>query len=147
MSEVLVQWHNVVKNQDTSILKGLLHPDCIFYSPLLYKPQEGRVLTSMYLKAAARMFGKAEYFKYIKEVEQGRSAVLEFNARFEEIEVDGVDILTWDEHGKITEFKVMIRPFRAIEKVGEMMMSELQDISLKDKVGVQLDKTWRKFTK
>lgn len=133
MHELLSNWHKVVKHNDAKLLKSLLNKEVVFYSPILFKPQKGRKLTMAYLLSAAEVFRDAN-FHYIKEVINEKEAVLEFNAEIDGIQIDGVDIITWNGQGKITEFKVMIRPLKAIEKVGEKMKSYLENMTLWDKL-------------
>lgn len=131
--EVLDQWHEFVKNQDAKQLKSLLDRDAVFYSPLLFKPQKGKAKVTTYLIAASKIFDGGG-FHYVKEIEGTKCAILEFNAVVDSIQVDGVDIISWNDEGKITEFKVMIRPFTAIQKVGEKMKSMLEDLSVWEKI-------------
>jgi ketosteroid isomerase-like protein len=137
-------WHKVVEAKDPNALDKLLAPECIFYSPIVFAPQKGRSLTKMYLTAAMKVFNEAGNFHYVKEVEQGNAAVLEFNATIDGVLIDGIDMITWNDRGLITEFKVMLRPFRAIEKMGEKMKAELESQStfqkLKVAAGSILDK-------
>lgn len=139
MKNPIQDWHKLLKNGDVKSLGKLLHKDVIFYSPLLFKPQKGKSVTKMYLSAAFKMFENTG-FEYVKELVSDANAVLEFTATIDGIIVNGVDIISWNEEGLITEFKVMIRPFRAIEKVGERMKSELQNMSLIDKLKFALKK-------
>lgn len=124
MEDVLGKWHQVVKNHDAKLLTSILDKDAVFHSPILHTPQKGRKKTLLYLLSAAKMFEHAN-FHYVKEIISGREAVLEFNAEIESIHIDGVDIITTNKAGLITEFKVMIRPLKAIEKVGEKMKAHL----------------------
>ncbi|MEQ6168417.1 nuclear transport factor 2 family protein [Ekhidna sp. MALMAid0563] len=133
MEELLSNWHEVVKKQDARLLKSMLDKDAVFHSPILFKPQKGRKLVMTYLLAAAKMFEDTN-FRYVKEVIHEQEAVLEFNAEIDGIHIDGVDIITANEDGFITEFKVMLRPLKAIEKVGEKMKANLDDMSLWDKL-------------
>ncbi|WP_420317381.1 nuclear transport factor 2 family protein [Ekhidna sp.] len=137
MEEVLSNWHEVVKNQDAKLLKSMLDKGAIFHSPILFKPQTGRKKVMVYLLAAAKMF-EGSNFHYVKEVINEREAVLEFNAEIDGIHIDGVDIITINEEGLITEFKVMVRPLKAIEKVGEKMRAYLEDLSLWGKLKLKL---------
>ena len=137
MNGLISSWHEVVKNHDSELLKSILHKEAVFYSPILFKPQKGRKLVMTYLLSAARMFSDTD-FHYVKEVIGERDAVLEFNAEIDGIQIDGVDIITCDEDKQITEFKVMLRPFKAIEKVGEKMKAELESMSLWDKLKLKL---------
>lgn len=137
MDEVISNWHKVVKNHDNKLLKSLLDKDAVFYSPILFKPQKGRKIVMAYLLAASKMFEDAR-FHYVKEVVNKREAVLEFNAEIDGLLIDGVDIITCNEEGKITEFKVMLRPLKAIEKVGEKMKAQLGNMSLWDKLKLKV---------
>ncbi|GAB4237411.1 MAG: nuclear transport factor 2 family protein [Ekhidna sp.] len=133
MKTPISDWHKVVELQDEKLLKSILDKDAVFYSPILFKPQEGRAKVMGYLLAASKMF-QGTGFHYKKELIADREAVLEFNAEMEGIEVDGIDMISWNEEGKITEFKVMLRPFKAIEKVGGKMKAQLESMSLWDKL-------------
>ncbi|MEQ9426925.1 MAG: nuclear transport factor 2 family protein [Cyclobacteriaceae bacterium] len=139
MNSPIPKWHHAVDNMDKSILDEILDKNCVFYSPILFKPQEGKTLTKMYLTAAFHVFQEAGNFHYIKTVEQGNNAVLEFNATIDGIVIDGVDIITWNDRGIITEFKVMLRPFRAIEKLGEKMKTQISKMSTMDKASLKLN--------
>ena len=137
MAGILEDCHKVVDTRDLKLLKSMLDKDAVFYSPLLYKPKKGKAMVAGFLMAAAEMFGETG-FHYIKEIQGSNEAVLEFNAVIDGIEIDGVDIITWNDEGKITEFKVMIRPFSAIEKVGEKMKGLLDGMSLLDKIKLKM---------
>lgn len=134
---VLDKWHQVAENGDLKLLKSILAKDATFYSPLLFKPKHGKAQVAGFLMAAAKMF-EGNGFHYVKEVIGEYDAVLEFNATIDGILVDGVDIITWNEQGLITEFKVMIRPFSAVQKVGEKMQSQLENMSLWDKMKLKM---------
>lgn len=138
MSNPIKDWHTVVQQKDYKLLKSLLHKNAVFYSPLVFKAQEGRALALAYLTAASNMF-EGTGFHYVKEVIGENEAVLEFNAQIDGIQIDGVDIITWDQDGKITEFKVMLRPFKAIEKVGEKMKAQLESMTLWDKLKLKIN--------
>ena len=135
MKSPIEAWHRGVANFDSSGLDDILAENVLFYSPVLFKPQQGKVITKAYLTAAFRIFHKAG-FHYVKELVDKGQAVLEFNAEIDGVLFDGVDIISWNEEGKITEFKVMIRPFRAIEKVGEKMREQLSNMSVMDKLKI-----------
>ncbi len=147
MATALAQWHHAVSTNNPSDLKTLLADDCVFYSPILFKPQEGKALTTMYLTAAFRMFQKAQYFEYVKELSNSNDAVLEFNAEIDGIQIDGIDMISWNEAQQITHFKVMLRPMKAIEKVGEKMLEELQNVPLKQKLSIKMDVLKKAFGK
>jgi hypothetical protein len=98
----------------------LLAPDAVFSSPAVFTPQEGRDVTAAYLTAAAKMFGDKD-FRYVNQWYSERSAVLEFVADLDGVHVNGVDMIEWDNEGDhaglITSFKVMLRPFKALQAV------------------------------
>jgi hypothetical protein len=52
--------------------------------------------------------------------------VLEFEVKLDGITVNGVDMIKWNEAGKITEFKVMLRPLKAVNLIHQKMAVILQ---------------------
>ncbi|MBG01622.1 MAG: hypothetical protein CL470_05050 [Acidimicrobiaceae bacterium] len=138
---VYERWHLVLRGELE--IDEILHPNCIFWSPVLFHPQRGRELTKMYLSAASLVFPGDEAhedkkagnedsaltsFRYTKRVLDGYHAVLEFETSIDGLLVNGVDIITCDDSGLIVEFKVMIRPRQALEKVREQMMSMIDSL-------------------
>jgi ketosteroid isomerase-like protein len=121
---MLDAWHDVFAAGDMSALRELLAEDACFHSPVLHRPQQGRELTAMYLGAAFRVF-EGNGFHYVREVVNGHDAVLEFKATVDGIEINGVDMIHWNSLGKIDDFKVMVRPWKAIEKLREKMAAML----------------------
>ncbi|MDH5285618.1 MAG: nuclear transport factor 2 family protein [Betaproteobacteria bacterium] len=122
--DTLHAWHAIVAARDAAGLDGLLADDVVFHSPVVHTPQRGKPLTNMYLGAAMRVF-TAEAFRYVREVARGNDAVLEFEAQIDGILVNGVDMIKWDAEGRIVDFKVMIRPLKAIEVVHRKMAEML----------------------
>jgi hypothetical protein len=134
----MAAWLEHLAGGESGPLEDLLHPDVVFWSPVIFSPQQGRDLTLMYLTAASQVFpGDPETegsgpsgpsgggFHYTKKVLDGNHAVLEFETMMGGVQVNGVDIITCDDNGLITEFKVMIRPFKAIEAVRDRMAAML----------------------
>ena len=113
-------WHKVMVSGDVSTLPELLHDDAVFHSPVVHTPQMGKAKVMMYLSAAATVFDDTQ-FSYAREIIGQEQAMLEFTSVVEGIEINGVDIITWDENGKITDFKVMVRPVKAVNKLWEKM--------------------------
>ena len=118
-------WHEVVKSGEIVKLDNILDEDCIFYSPVVFSPQKGKEATKKYLTAAAIVFAD-DSFKYTKELVSSHLACLEFELVLNEININGIDIISWNEEGKITEFKVMIRPLKAVEIIHKYMGEELK---------------------
>ena len=120
-------WHDIVRKQDIGRLEEILSEDCVFLSPIVHTPQQGRELTTLYLTAALNVFN--ETFQYVKEVATTQHAVLEFTCEVDGIVVNGVDIMTFDDAGKITEFKVMVRPLKAVNLLHAKMRAMLEGMS------------------
>ncbi len=127
MLETLKLWHHIIDSADAQALDELLADDVIFHSPVVHKAQQGKALTRMYLAGALQVLIKPGKFRYLREIVGPRDAMLEFIAEVDGIEINGVDIIQWDEAGRICDFKVMIRPLKAInllhQKMGEMLQS------------------------
>jgi hypothetical protein len=124
--ETLEKWHGLVNDKNTGGLGSLLDDGAIFHSPVVHTPQIGKEITEKYLTAAFHVLFN-DSFKYVREIVGEWEAMLEFVVELEGIVVNGVDIITWNENGKIVEFKVMIRPLKAVNIVRELMMKELQN--------------------
>jgi hypothetical protein len=136
----LDRWHQHLRGKLDGGLDAILHPDCVFLSPIVYTPQEGREITKMYLAAAGATLADVEpggsvdgvstdgsgTFRYTKEIHQGHHAMLEFETEVEGKYANGVDIITCDDDGMITEFKVMMRPLQAINAVHAQMKAMLE---------------------
>ena len=119
-------WHRMVRTNDATDLATLVAEDAVFHSPVVHSPQRGRKLTVMYLSAAFQVFFNPS-FRYVREIVGTSDAMLEFETEIDSILVNGVDIITWNDAGLITEFKVMIRPLKGVDvvhrKMGEMLQA------------------------
>ena len=118
-------WHHLVKTRNPAGLDDLLAEDAIFLSPIVHSPQRGKVLTRAYLHAAFGVFFN-DSFRYVRELRGENDAMLEFETMIDGVLVNGVDLIKWDAAGKITEFKVMLRPLKAINLIHERMGEMLQ---------------------
>ena len=125
--DLIHKWHEVVNSDDLNALDNLIAEGAIFSSPVVFTPMEGKEITMMYLHAAGQSFNM-EKFKYTKEIHDDMNSVLEFETCIDEISVNGVDMIEWNEEGKISNFKVMIRPFKAVQKVQEKMVEALESL-------------------
>lgn len=132
--ENIKKWHDHIKGEFSGGLDELLADDVIFYSPIVFSPQNGKELTTLYLMAAGNTFGgdkakdgtlEGSSFKYTKEILEGNQAMLEFETQIDGKYINGVDIITFNESGKISEFKVMIRPLQAVQIIHEQMQKML----------------------
>ena len=142
-------WHRAIGNMTDETLDELLADDVVFHSPVVHTPQKGKALTKLYLKAAFNVMpgqsgsnGSAREeasqekkakgkFRYVREVVGENDAVLEFVTQIDDITVNGVDIIRFDDQGRIVDFKVMIRPLKAIQKIHAQMAHMLDVLKAK----------------
>ena len=139
IEEHIKQWHDFTHGNFPGGLDTLLADDIIFYSPVVFTPQEGKELAKLYLMAAGNTFGgddakkngdiEDSSFRFTKEVLSGNQAILEFETKIEGKYVNGVDIISFNEDGKISEFKVMIRPLQAVNIIHMQMQKMLAELS------------------
>jgi hypothetical protein len=131
-------WHRLVRGELPGGLDAILADDVVFISPIVFTPQQGKDLTKLYLNAAGATIGdgaevsgaakRKSKFRYIKEVVSGNNAVLEFETELEGKYVNGIDMLTCNDAGLITEFKVMIRPLQAIHLMHQQMAAMIKKL-------------------
>jgi hypothetical protein len=113
---VIERWLRVIESGETAELDDMLAEDAVFYSPAVFAPQHGRATATAYLRAAEKMFSGTG-FHYVEKWFGDHSAVLHFAAVVDGLSVEGIDMIHWNDDGKITSFKVMIRPFKALQGV------------------------------
>ena len=121
----LKKWHEGLVSNDPKLLDEILDESCIFTSPIVFKPIEGKEMSKLYLMGAGQTFDM-DRFKYVRELVDGLDSVLEFETYIGDISVNGVDIIRWNDEGKIVDFKVMIRPLQAIGALQEKMSQVLK---------------------
>jgi hypothetical protein len=121
---VIERWHELVKSKDPKALEAILADEAVFESPVVHTPQVGKPITLKYLMGALSVLNN-ETFRYLNEWHAERSAVLEFACEIEGITINGVDLITWNDAGQITHFKVMIRPLKAINLLHRLMGERL----------------------
>lgn len=122
----LAKWHAYMEHgSDPALLSDLLADDAVFHSPVVHTPQVGKPIVMAYLIAASHTLGN-DSFHYVRELVDGDEMMLEFVTVMDGITVNGVDIIRFNAEGKISDFKVMVRPLKAINKVWEMMAAELE---------------------
>jgi hypothetical protein len=140
------EWHRIVRNMSAEALDEVLAEDCVFHSPVVHTPQQGRDLTRLYLMAAFNVLpgdsgsnggsktaseesaDSKSNFKYVREVVGERDAVLEFVTEVDGIVINGIDMIRWNDDGKIIDFKVMVRPLKAIQKLHAQMAAMLESM-------------------
>jgi len=122
----LAKWHAYMEHgSDPALLADLLAEDAVFLSPVVHTPQAGKAIVMAYLVAASHVLGN-DSFRYVRELVDGDEMMLEFVTELDGIAINGVDIIRFDAKGKISDFKVMVRPLKAINKVWELMGAQLQ---------------------
>lgn len=120
VAESLNRWHDMIRTGNLKALPDLLDPQAVFRSPMAHTPYPGAPVVSMILNTVFNVF---EDFKYHRELAtaDGLNVVLEFSAKVGAKELKGIDMIRFDEHGKIVEFEVMVRPLSGLQALGEEM--------------------------
>jgi len=137
IEKCIADWRAHLRGDLPGGLDALLHDDCVFYSPVVFTPQRGKALTKMYLEAAGAILGEGDAedsppagekkrFRYVGELLGGNRAILEFETEMDGKYINGIDIITCDDRGRITGFKVMIRPLQAIHLLHQKMAAMLE---------------------
>lgn len=121
----IAAWHRLVREPSDAGLDALLDENAVFFSPVVHTPQRGRRLVAAYLGAAFHVFA-GPAFRYVREIVGPADAMLELETEIDGIVVNGVDIIKWNETGRMVEFKVMLRPLKAINAVHQRMAAMLQ---------------------
>ena len=151
IADVVSRWHAYMRGELPGGLDELLDDEVVFYSPIVFTPQRGKQITSLYLTAAAQTFGGAEAdraeadraepdgaevdaayrgrFRYTKSVLSGDTAMLEFETTMKGKYVNGIDIIRCNDQDRIVEFRVMIRPLQAVNLVHEQMAARLDSMT------------------
>ena len=128
MLDTLAAWHDVVRHRDLDKLSTLLADDVVFHSPVVHTPQRGKAITTLYLTGALHVLNN-ETFRYVREIRGERDALLEFMTEVDGLTINGVDLIRWDDAGRIVDFKVMVRPLKAIQLLHQKMGEMLQRLS------------------
>ena len=119
-------WHAYMKSGgDAALLSEQVADHAVFHSPVVHSPQEGKAKVMLYLLSAAKVLGN-ESFTYVREIIDGNDALLEFTSMIDGIHINGIDLIRFDDEGKIIDFKVMVRPVKAVNKLWDMMAAQLQ---------------------
>jgi len=125
-TDALARWHRIVARRDPAGLADLLADEVVFHSPVVHTPQIGKAVTMRYLAAALRVFGNPS-FRYVRELAGAHDAVLEFEVEIDGVHVNGVDMIRWDDAGRVVDFKVMLRPLKAVNLIHQKMAAMLQE--------------------
>lgn len=123
----LALWHDIMDSRDPNRIGEIIADDCVFLSPVVHTPQEGKDITVLYLSAAMHVFNDS--FEYVKKIVDEPHAVLEFTCEMDGIYVNGIDMMTFNDDGQITEFKVIVRPLKAVNMLHAKMKAMLEQFA------------------
>ena len=124
MAAALDSWHDIIRSGDASALDTLIADDAVFYSPVVHTPQVGKAIVVKYLTAAAKVLLNGS-FHYVREMVDERQAMLEFEVTIDDIVINGVDHICWNDNNQIIEFKVWVRPLKGMQKLHQWMAKTL----------------------
>jgi hypothetical protein len=133
-AKALATWHEMIATENTALLVELLHENVVFRSPMAHRAYSGSLAVGMILKTVITIF---QDFKYHREfvTADGLQVVLEFSAVVDGKSLKGIDMIAFDEDGKIIDFEVMIRPFNALAALGKEMGARVGQFLEPHKVG------------
>ena len=123
----LAAWHQVVRSRDPAALAALLDESVVFHSPVVHTPQRGKAITFQYLMGAMQVLNNAS-FRYEREIVGEHEALLEFSTEIDGILINGIDLIRWNEAGRIVDFKVMVRPLQAVNLLHQRMAAMLEKL-------------------
>ncbi|HAD37704.1 MAG TPA: hypothetical protein DCF72_12310, partial [Gammaproteobacteria bacterium] len=124
MAAALDSWHDIIRSGDASALDTLIADDAVFHSPVVHTPQVGKAIVVKYLTAAAKVLLNGS-FHYVREMVDERQAMLEFEVTIDDIVINGVDHICWNDNNQIIEFKVWVRPLKGMQKLHQWMAKTL----------------------
>ena len=125
MNTPLELWHACVKSRSAQALSEILSDDVVFHSPVVHTPQRGKVITQRYLTGALQVLNN-EHFRYTREISNGSDALLEFETEIDGLHINGVDLIRFGADGRIVDFKVMVRPLKAVNALHQQMAAMLE---------------------
>lgn len=131
---VMSAWHHVVTSRDPAALRAILADDVVFHSPVVHTPQRGKAITFQYLMGAMHVLNNAG-FRYERQIVGAHDALLEFTTEIDGIQINGIDLIRWNDAGQIVDFKVMVRPLKAVNLLHQKMGAMLE--TLKARQGQQ----------
>jgi len=123
----LQAWHRVVESRDMGALRALLDDDVVFHSPVVHTPQRGAAITAKYLEGAMHTLNNT-HFRYVREIVGEHDALLEFTTELDGVVINGIDLIRWNDAQRIVDFKVMVRPLKAMNLLHRMMGEQLAKV-------------------
>lgn len=123
MNSNLERWHQVVFDRDMDLLSELLDDGVEFHSPTVWKPKIGKDVTHFILTSVIDIF---QEFRYHREWIDGNDMALEFSAGVRDKNIKGLDLIKWNDEGKIVHFEVLVRPLNGVQALLDEMTARLQ---------------------
>ncbi|HMS04772.1 MAG TPA: nuclear transport factor 2 family protein [Burkholderiaceae bacterium] len=120
----LEKWHEMVASHDLGDLATLVHPDAVFRSPMAHSPYGPAAALLLALQTVVQVFEDFRYHRQLASAD-GLNVVLEFSARVKDKQLKGIDLIRFDEQGRILDFEVMVRPFSGLQALGAEMGARL----------------------
>lgn len=124
VAKSLAAWHELVERKDFAALEAIVHPEATFRSPMAFNAYGPAPALLLALRTVITIFEDFTYHRQLAS-DDGLNVVLEFSARVEDKQLKGIDLIRFDEQGRIVEFEVMIRPFNALQALGAAMGARL----------------------
>jgi len=124
-ARTIEEWHRLVRERDMGAMTALLDDDVVFHSPVVHTPQRGKAVTLLYLQGALHVLNNGT-FRYEREIAGARDALLEFVTEVDGIVINGIDLIRWNDDGRIVDFKVMVRPLKAVNLLHQKMAAMLE---------------------
>ncbi|WP_406434002.1 nuclear transport factor 2 family protein [Streptomyces sp. NBC_01589] len=130
--ETAERFRTVVEKRDLAALEDLFTEDIRLYSPVKFTPFEGKPMVLGLFGVLLRTFEDFRYIGHFEgaaetstDGEEAPSAILLFRATVHGKQIHGIDLLQFDETGRIKEFTVMVRPQSAVHALGEAVLAGL----------------------
>jgi hypothetical protein len=120
-----MNFKEAIEARDIDAALENLAPDVTFNSPVAYKPFEGKEAVSGVLRAVSETF---EDFEYTDELHDGDTHALVFRARVGDKQLQGLDLLRFNDAGLIEDFTVMVRPVSGLMALGQAMAPKVEGL-------------------
>jgi hypothetical protein len=114
----ITSFRAAVESGEIEAAHALLAEDVVFHSPATFHPFVGRDTVARLLVLVAETF---EDFRYTDEFEADGAQLLIFRAGIGGREMEGLDLLRFDERGLIADFTVMLRPISGLVPFAQAM--------------------------
>jgi 2,4-dienoyl-CoA reductase (NADPH2) len=124
VAESMAKWHAMIAEANLAELPSILHPKAVFRSPMAHTPYPSAQAVQLILGTVVKVFEDFSYHRELASAD-GKSVVLEFSAKVNGKELKGIDMIAFDDEGKIVDFEVMVRPMSGLQSLGDEMAKRL----------------------